>query len=301
MAETLNVWDESMELKVPLIDNAHKKLYSILKRVLMILDDQHEKRLQTAAQEAIKFLLNYTEEHFKEEEEYMLKVGYPAYKEHKAIHDNMRENVIPGLQAKMTKSNYAREDIEYFIGIFTGWLYTHIMLMDQTIVGKKMETIAPEKFGDFAEMPKIDGYQKTFMKNAFNYDIKLLSYHYKGEKIPDGINYAMEFESNNEKLTILFYMQKELIYKLHGRPLPKNPLEIGKETFFYYMEICQFRAGELLRELRPGKEYKRTKHKRMDKHDIKDWLEGVEPPKITLLWDADGYYQALLMDFQPLG
>ncbi len=58
-----------------------------------------------------------------------------GYATHKAIHDNLRENVLPALEEDLEKQDISKDAVTYFLSVFTGWLYSHILIEDRAIVG----------------------------------------------------------------------------------------------------------------------------------------------------------------------
>ena len=76
-------------------DNDHKILYIIFQRLKEI--NLKIKNLDQIEEEYISYSLNqlvqYTNQHFKDEENYMLKYDFPGYKNHKRSHDRLRKNL----------------------------------------------------------------------------------------------------------------------------------------------------------------------------------------------------------------
>gem|GEM_PF-1951233 len=79
-------WSDSYKLDIPIIDDAHEKLFDGFNQFI----EKAEQRASTA-ELTISFreLLQDVATHFAEEEEIMLDMGYSSFKTHKEIHDNL--------------------------------------------------------------------------------------------------------------------------------------------------------------------------------------------------------------------
>ena len=126
-------WSEKFSIGVGIIDEQHKNLFQLV-------NDMHNFIKSGSAKEkistALDALINYTEYHFKEEEDYMFNVSYPRFEQHKAAHDNLKEQVF----------NFKKEfqegkaDPDKFLDFLYDWLTRHIMDQDKKI-GKFMDLI----------------------------------------------------------------------------------------------------------------------------------------------------------------
>ena len=66
----------------------------------------------------------------------MLSIGYDGYEQHRAVHENLKNQILPVLEAELEASEYSEKSVEHFLGVCIDWLTTHIMIEDQAIVGK---------------------------------------------------------------------------------------------------------------------------------------------------------------------
>lgn len=82
--------------------------------------------------EAVKYLKNYTVEHFATEEAYQQAIGYEGFEEHRQKHADFTRTVLEE-EAILQKSGYAQENVEEFVKIVNNWLADHIMQADQAI------------------------------------------------------------------------------------------------------------------------------------------------------------------------
>ena len=128
------IWNNDFNIGVDVIDNAHQKLFSIVQRIMKLVNENNNQQLACA--EGIKFFKNYTAQHFSEEEAYMRSINYPGYAMHKKLHDNLRDKTLPTLEQNLKDTDYSTESIERFLGICIGWLTGHIMIEDKAITAR---------------------------------------------------------------------------------------------------------------------------------------------------------------------
>ena len=121
----MSKWDEKYRLHVEKIDEQHKELFR-LSAIVENLDENTTK-------EDIKKLLNsffiYMREHFRDEEEYMKKIGYPLLKQHHELHHEIiNEFTI------LVKENHTIKSLKEKMQIATKkWLIDHILQNDLKI------------------------------------------------------------------------------------------------------------------------------------------------------------------------
>jgi hemerythrin len=121
----LMVWTEALSVKVDEIDNQHKRLVDLLNQL-------HDAMLQGKGREAIGKTLNglvdYTKTHFAYEQGLMAAQGYPAAAQHKAMHDELAQQVLE-LQSKylIGKAALTLEVMRFL----QDWLSNHIQKTDR--------------------------------------------------------------------------------------------------------------------------------------------------------------------------
>lgn len=126
-------WKDKYEVGVELIDNQHKELFGRVEDFLKVvrsttLGEEKDKKVN----ETMEFMKAYVVEHFRDEEEYQLKIGYPDYEKHKQIHDNMVSFVLE-VSEEYEKSGYNDALIQKFAGRLLTWLINHVAAEDQKI------------------------------------------------------------------------------------------------------------------------------------------------------------------------
>ena len=70
-------WDERLNIGIDSIDHAHRKLFSIVRKLTYL--SKNENHGQWACAEGIKYFKSYAIEHFANEEAYMQSIGCKNY------------------------------------------------------------------------------------------------------------------------------------------------------------------------------------------------------------------------------
>jgi len=115
------VWDKTLSVEVPEIDDDHRKLvdlFNLLNRAVA----NEESRDYTEA--LLDELISCTIWHFKHEERLMLKYGYQGLEEHRLEHAELVDSA-KALQQKFLSggSLTSSEDIEFLEHWLTGHIY----------------------------------------------------------------------------------------------------------------------------------------------------------------------------------
>ena len=111
-------WKKQFNIGVDSIDHAHRKLFSIVRKLIHLSEDENNG--PWACAEGIKYFKSYAIQHFTDEEAYMQSIGYHGYEIHKHLHDDMRFKTLPALEKDLLESDYSQESIHHFIGICLG-------------------------------------------------------------------------------------------------------------------------------------------------------------------------------------
>ena len=101
------IWDDSFSIGVEIIDLAHQRLLSIVRKMIGLAHDTEQEKKRWACEEGIKYFKSYCIKHFTEEEAYMRSISYDGYDAHKLIHDEMRDTTLPALEQKLADSDYS--------------------------------------------------------------------------------------------------------------------------------------------------------------------------------------------------
>lgn len=125
-------WKDAYRLGIEQIDRQHEELFRIANRIQDIVIAGDSERTRRACEEAVKYLKNYTLQHFQDEEIYQTSVGYEGYIRHKALHEEFRQTVLMQEQF-MQAADFSTESVTRFLGILSTWLVNHILREDQKI------------------------------------------------------------------------------------------------------------------------------------------------------------------------
>ena len=129
-------WYDSYSIGDEKIDNQHKELVKMVSRLQESITGEGLKE-ETA--NALKFLVQYTQQHFADEEELMEKIGFEGLDQHKEQHQKLVievTNVL--LNIKKRKQFYPLELFDFLMD----WLLTHIKNEDRKI-GRALREFQP--------------------------------------------------------------------------------------------------------------------------------------------------------------
>lgn len=125
-------WHERYEVGVESIDNAHREIFRVINRLHKMV--RTGGNTQWAAAEAIKYLRNYVVKHFEDEEAFMRSIDFRDYAAHKAIHDGMRERIVPRLYSRLEERKYAEDAVHQCLDICGKWMSRHILGHDRELL-----------------------------------------------------------------------------------------------------------------------------------------------------------------------
>lgn len=124
----LITWDSSIQIGVPLIDEQHRRLVSLINK----LHGAMQNRSGSAAMSVIlDELIDYTEKHFKAEERLMERAGYNKLPDHKVLHKKLVAQVVD-IQHQF-KQGRATVTLD-LMNFLSNWLIGHIQGEDRKYV-----------------------------------------------------------------------------------------------------------------------------------------------------------------------
>lgn len=183
-------WNERFNIGVDSVDKAHRKLFSIVRRLVEL--SKNEGMGKWACAEGIKYFKNYTIKHFADEEAYMRAIGYKGYVMHKALHDDMRDKTLPALEKDLEESGYSQESIHHFLGICLGWLSAHIIIEDRAITGKISNKWNEEQLGK--DTKTLESAITYTMQEMFKLHLSIVSEHYSGDTFGKCIVHRLTYQ-----------------------------------------------------------------------------------------------------------
>lgn len=121
-------WNASFSVNNPVLDAQHKKWIDIYNRLDHTLLHGSQEELLTAAASAVKAMLDITELHFHQEEQYMKEIRFPDLAAHKKLHGDFINLLCQYRQ--MINRNELVLNTEV-LSILKNWLTDHILREDQ--------------------------------------------------------------------------------------------------------------------------------------------------------------------------
>ncbi len=118
-------WNESLSVKIPSIDEQHKKLINLINGFYKNIMNQSSKEMMF---DLIKSLKEYTVFHFSTEEKYMKQYGFSGYPSHKIEHEKFVEKVLDFEDRFKNGKLLLTVEVTNFI---KDWVSNHIMNTDK--------------------------------------------------------------------------------------------------------------------------------------------------------------------------
>lgn len=200
-------WNDRFNVGVESIDSAHRKLFSIVGKLIALNED--EAKQQHACREGIKYFKSYTMKHFADEEAYMQSIGYPGLAVHKSLHDSLRDKTLPALEAEMEAQDYSTESVGHFLGICVGWLNGHIIVEDRAITGKN-----PQKWVHQPDDNELESVEKALMQGLEGLSqskTEVISRRYSGEASSTGktLCFRLTYRTEEKKPVRVYLIYEE--------------------------------------------------------------------------------------------
>ncbi len=119
-------WDDSFSVNHPEIDNQHKKwidIYNKMHDSMMSLESSNE---QTT--EILQAMIEYAQNHFRYEEEYMHEINFPDIVEHRRMHKDF-QSLIYSYHRDINQGKMVLNT--KIIKLIRNWLLEHIIEEDK--------------------------------------------------------------------------------------------------------------------------------------------------------------------------
>lgn len=209
------VWQERFNIGVDIIDREHRKLFSILNRMLAAGEDE-EKNIWTY-QEGIKYFKEHAMKHFDDEERYMELTAYEGLETHRRLHRGFRENSLPALEKELIREDYSPSSVDHFLAVCAGWLIGHTLTEDKAITGEKMskwDNLLPEQ-----ELKAMEQVILKLIQSMFHLKAQVISESYGGERFGKGIYYRLVYgrAQDDEKWDILLAFEDKILINTVGK------------------------------------------------------------------------------------
>lgn len=128
-------WKDSYDIGVEKIDCQHRQLLAKLNEFFDACSKQQGKE---QIEETLKFLKEYTLEHFSNEEDLMADIDFPELTEHRKTHAEFVQTVLELEETLKTKGPSVLSTIK-LNRTLTDWLLNHINKCDK-LIGEYMAT-----------------------------------------------------------------------------------------------------------------------------------------------------------------
>ena len=274
------IWKDEYCIGVDYVDKAHKKLFELVSDISNVMDSHNYDNEGYACMQAINFLKSYTILHFKEEEGYMLQIGYQGYYNHKAIHDNLKEVVLPEFEKRLSESQFAPEVVEEFVALITGWLFGHILIEDLAITGKVASRY--KKYSNDVKMTlrkEIERFGRDFIRiNAVLADAE-----YEGRKVSNAMYYEMVYK---EGYTVTVIADKRIITQIATNITGVKLTEITKMALIEYVQIIQSIAKGALYLIEKEDSFELISHRVFEAEELSEKFL-VSLPEYSMLWNSE--------------
>lgn len=121
-------WNDNFSVKIPMIDEQHKKLFEIGENINILLRDHVESDNFDEILEQIDELANYTKHHFEDEEKMLKDNAYEDFDAHILEHKKFLD-YLDGLDFDAIDDNQ-EETLKELIKFIAGWIFKHINNVD---------------------------------------------------------------------------------------------------------------------------------------------------------------------------
>jgi len=122
-------WSEEFELGCENIDSQHRKLFALVSNLVEACTDGYDTKILN---DTLNFLVEYTVQHFTDEENFQMQYNYPDYARHKQLHEDFKTAV--GEHVREFHENGSSSDLSNAVNkVVVRWLINHIQREDKKI------------------------------------------------------------------------------------------------------------------------------------------------------------------------
>ncbi len=280
-------WQDRFNIGVEVIDREHRKLFSILRKLLA--NRNKDERSKWVCQEGIKYFKEHAMKHFAEEEVYMASISYAGFDTHRRVHDNFRKKTLPALEKELNQSDYSPEAMNHFLGVCAGWLIGHTLTEDRAITGKVVSrwgSLLPEE-----EQAAMRQMILQLLEDMFQLKARVVSECYGGEKFGKGIYYRMVYGARQqEKWEIILVFEEKLLVNTIGRMLGDQSEELNVMMVNAARFTAQRFASRIGEMFISSDGYEMREENLLSFEQFQKRFEG-QKPQFSLLFDTgEGYF-----------
>ena len=119
----LIVWKPEYNLGIPIIDEHHRGIVSIINSLHFSRQNNYVKDILAPI---VDMMNDYTLIHFKIEEDFLEKIGFPNLKKHRELHQELSSQ-----SKKLGKDSIMDRDSHHYMDFLKQWWINHIRVEDQ--------------------------------------------------------------------------------------------------------------------------------------------------------------------------
>lgn len=123
-------WDESYSIGNEHIDKQHKEWIDYYNNLDKVMCSTNENERKEVKELVLEKMLDYSDVHFRYEEEYMRAIGYPDTDKHWRLHKTFRNEIY---QISRNQNNGSIVLNSEIMDIIKNWLLDHILKHDMAI------------------------------------------------------------------------------------------------------------------------------------------------------------------------
>lgn len=276
------LWNERYHLGIGEIDNAHQRLLTYLRRLILLKDYQQEG--QFAYQEELNYLKSYSIKHFAAEERYMQHMDYEGYDRHTRLHRDMRDVQIPALEKEIEDSGYTAESIKHLLGFCIGWLAGHIFLEDRAITGKYVNIYAS---GENKEQEISYGKAVEYvLSELLGRAVQLADAHYGGEELAGAFYCRLCYRSQHgERVQAFFGTGENMVLQIFSTMVDIPFTSFDQTVRYAFLQLVK----QLVSATAARKEY--LEQYRLEKEEYITYEQMMHKfektfPQYSLLYDT---------------
>ena len=123
------IWDDSYLLGNDQVDAQHRQLFDLVNSLVQSCADGSNTE---KVKKTLDFLVNYTVQHFDDEEALQIQCNYPDYEKHKQLHEDFKP-VVAKLIQRFEECGSSEKLCIDIKTIVVKWLAHHILTEDKKI------------------------------------------------------------------------------------------------------------------------------------------------------------------------
>ena len=122
-------WSKDYELGCEFVDSQHKRLFELVNNMTRACAEGNDRKM---LDETLDFLVQYTIQHFADEEAFQVKHNYPGFEAHKKLHEEFMQTVGEKV-AEFREKGSTKLLNDTVNKIVVKWLVNHILMEDMKI------------------------------------------------------------------------------------------------------------------------------------------------------------------------